>query len=191
MLRANGVEFPFREDSASTTTLVPMSFCRKADIKFHEYPYPSSAQLAVTGQECSLVGSADVDLHLQTVAGEVIIRKVPCEITSAEMEEILLGNDLLNALGVDVANLIISKAGQSFDMGTDEPQTAAPLLDFGENDEAAVRKALEGLVDDALENGLPEEEESRWRKLLQDFADVWRLKMGNDPRARKTPLIHR
>jgi hypothetical protein len=193
-LRANGILHEYIEDSGSTTTLIPHAFAKKAELKIHLYPCPSFGNSSVLKNKVRLIGKSTSTLSLMTLAGQVVIRNVPVEITDDDMEEILLGNDLLKTLGINVTSMVDDRSGKFYDMGFDpndpelEPNLPAAPMEFGENNEEEVRKALHKLVDEALKKGLPEEFESKWRELLQDFADVWRIKMGNDPPAKVPPM---
>lgn len=178
---------PFAADSGATCTLLPMDLCTKANIQVNKYPYPSTAEGAVEGQKIELCGKALADITLVTSAGEVIIRDVPCEVTSDEMSEILIGNDLLKALGINVDQLLSDKAGTETSMNQEGPSIDPPM-DFGETDEKEIREALDKMLANAIESGLPREQSDRWKALLNKYADVFRTRIGNDPPAKVPPM---
>ncbi len=182
---------PFLEDSGSTTTLVSVSFCKEADLIITHYDIPVISDSAVLEGKIPLVGTTTMDVKLGTIAGNVVIRNITAEVTSMEMDEVLLGNDLLRELGIDVREQMADRAGTEYSIFkdvTEEIPDISPTLDFGETNECELREALHQLVEQALENGLPEQYKDKWADLLEEYADVFRLRMGNDPPAKVEPM---
>ena len=165
-----------------------MDQCLKANVKVHKYPFSSSAKLATEVQSVSLVGSVKVTMILQTLVGQVIIHNVPCEVTDAAMDEVLLGNDVLKHLGIDVSGLLAEMGDREVNMDPLGDEMYQEFIDFGETNEAEIRAGIDKMVSEALEAGLPAEKGEDWSSLLHKFADVWRIKLGKDPPARVDPM---
>ena len=51
------------------------------------------------------------------------------------------------------------------------------------------QEGLEGLVSRCLDNGLPVEYEDKMRALVNEFSDVFRVKLCDDPPAKVTPWM--
>jgi hypothetical protein len=83
--------------------------------------------------------------------------------------------------------LVESKAGMEFNMDFDDD--AENNLDFGISSEAEIRLGLDNLLSQAIINGLPSQYEQRWKNLIHEYADVFRLKLGNDPTAKVPPMV--
>ena len=126
-------------------------------------------------------------MELATICGNVTIQNVSIEVTDSDMENILIGDDVLKRLGIDVDGLVDDRGGMIFDMDHD----SNPPMYFGDNDEQVVRDGLLKLLVDAKANGLPEDKSHKWELILKEYADVFRAKLGNDPPAKVPPMLVR
>lgn len=61
-------------------------------------------------------------------------------------------------------------------------------LDFGEDDPEELRKVLKDRIQEAVGSGISSAGEERLRKLLFEYADVFRLKLGKGPPAKVEPM---
>ena len=72
------------------------------------------------------------------------------------------------------------------DEGHEEPEEM--YLDIGENTDEEVREALDNRVSEARQAGLSVKGAERLRKLLETNRQIFRLKLGNDPPAKVSPM---
>lgn len=158
--------------------------CTAIKAKYIEYENKEVCNQTTLDATLCLIGKLTATVELQTDYGPVVIRNVPIEVTDSELDQILLGSDLLEYLDIDVNALLDELAGKEFNMDFD-PNSP---LEFGSNDESLIRAGLSDLVNDALSKGLPECEHDKWHSLLQSHADVCRLKLEDDPPAKVEPM---
>ena len=185
----NGTVFKYTNDSGSTSTLFSLSMAKEAGLVVRRYPEKVRIDLAISGHEGFLVGETTTNMTLKTICGDVNLRNVACVITEDEIDEVLLGDDVLRGLGINVDQLVDSLAGKTVDLQEPgvESDNKEPL-DFGENDETEIRSLLKKLVSDSEKRGLPSDYKAQLDELLQHYADVWRIKLGNDPPAKVAPM---
>jgi len=60
---------------------------------------------------------------------------------------------------------------------------------IGEHVPAEVKPHLERMIQEAVDNGLPEQSKARLTNILEKHADVFRLKLGTDPPVNVAPMI--
>ncbi|GMG18191.1 unnamed protein product [Phytophthora fragariaefolia] len=125
-------------------------------------------------------------LSLMTAAGPVnILQPVACLILDNKEDEFLLGNDVLKALGINVECQLELLAAPTCDDGDDDE--ALPEVVAGDNDAEAARKAVEALVQRALDEGFPADKVERLRTIVYAYA-VWKLVLCNDPPTNVKPM---
>ncbi|EGZ26377.1 hypothetical protein PHYSODRAFT_482594, partial [Phytophthora sojae] len=125
----------------------------------------------------------DVDVVLSTAAGPVHLRRVHCVILDDDEE---LGNPALVSLGIDVdrqMEQLASGGGLDGDDGDDirgDPE-------IGRDSDAEMTEFVNGLLNTAGANGFPEEEMPALRRIVLDYKDMWRSRLGADEPARVKP----
>ncbi|OWY99161.1 hypothetical protein PHMEG_00029891, partial [Phytophthora megakarya] len=142
------------------------------------------------GQPIEVKMTVNLHLKLTTVAGTVRIAKpVECLVIPGDSTEFLLGNDVLTMLGIDVLRqLDLLVANTTRDERDDE---------FDDVDEAQIGSSarlseevlveVEKMVDRAVENGFPKKLVASLHRIATRF-DLWRLRLGDDPPARVSPM---
>ena len=64
-------------------------------------------------------------------------------------------------------------------------------VDIGSHSDVDVRGCLQTMIEEASENGLPNEYKPRLRNLLENYADIFRIKLGSDPPVDVPPMAIR
>ncbi|KAE9267331.1 hypothetical protein PF008_g31381 [Phytophthora fragariae] len=133
-----------------------------------------------------------VNLHLKltTAAGSVRIAKpVECLIIPGDSTEFLLGNDVLNMLGIDVSRQLDPLvANATRDEREDEfDDIHEPQIGSSAGLDADVLAAVEKMIESAVQKGFPKESVPRLRRIATRY-DIWRLRLGDDPPARVPPM---
>ncbi|GMF35689.1 unnamed protein product [Phytophthora fragariaefolia] len=124
---------------------------------------------------------------LHTAAGPVIPVK-PCEVLVIDEheDEFILGDDILNDLGISIERLLEPLAERT-SADDDDPIAFGDDLLTGRKPDEEVRQAVEVMVAKALENGFPPEKEGNLRTIVYMY-DIWRLHLGPDPPVKVPPL---
>ncbi|GMF34898.1 unnamed protein product [Phytophthora fragariaefolia] len=113
-----------------------------------------------------------------------ILKPVPCLILDNEEDKFLLGDDVLKALRIDIERQLELLATPTCDDG--DYDEVGPEVAAGENDAGATQKAVEALIQRALDEGFPAVKVERLRTILFAYY-VWRLVLVNDPPANVEP----
>ena len=145
--------------------------------------------LATSTKKTKLVGEAVVRLEIVTANnGTITIRDAPIWIIEDDMDEILLGDDILVRLGIDVFDQLNRRGGMEIDyLESMETEESFPFL--GGDDEEKITKILVEKVENAVSEGkLPGEMKTKWLDLFMSHKDEFRTIMGHDPPARLAPL---
>ena len=134
-----------------------------------------------------------VNLRLRTKAGDPMTRRRKCLIWDVPSDEIILGSDLLEELGVEPKNaldaLILKKKSVSQknddtdERHTEESVDFVPILN-NQN----IHDGIKNILKTAAENGLPQEWLRRLESLVKKYWNIWRSDLGPDPPARVTPF---
>lgn len=186
MLVLNGkTEFPYVADSGADSTMLSERMLQGLDVEIT--PCRESVQLAVAGSTATIVGYVVLDLSLRTKAGLVHIRGVDCAITSSEMDEVLVGTDVLHRLGINLDEQISLLAVNDLSVDDDFSQEHEDL-ELGPPEEQELLACMRVYLESSIKNGLPEDQISQWSNLLEKSWDCFRLKMGHDPAARILPM---
>lgn len=175
--------YKYLADSGSTHTLLSEKICTEVGAVVKYLKVPEKMDLALEGVQGTCVGTTTVDLEIGTICGNVVVRKVVCDVTDSTLTEILLGNDLLVRLGINVeqqlADLAMEDSGNVLDPV--EEAEESPLI--GEIDKNEIIEQLELRKDCAKEAGLPEEYLKALSDYLNEYWNCFRIRMGNDPPA--------
>lgn len=121
-----------------------------------------------------------VDLDLQTAAGVMHLRDVPCVVMESDEEERLVGRDILSTLGIDIDDMLAQLAVDGMPAEVDDGVAVGddsmdpPVF-------ADIRPELERLVSDAVAKGLDAEHAPMLLVLLLEFPDVWQDSLGGGP----------
>ncbi|XXQ36816.1 Integrase catalytic domain-containing protein [Plasmodiophora brassicae] len=147
-----------------------------------------------------------LDLGLTTTAGELITRRRRCLVWDIPEKEIILGERLLDDLGIHpkkALDVLIKSTPKKGNDVMDEVHNMAnemPPLWEGEEEETedvrigtdstdSLEREMDGMVERALRNGLPQAMGKSLRKLVRRYRDVWRMSIGPDGPARVTPFV--
>ncbi|OWZ15224.1 LOW QUALITY PROTEIN: hypothetical protein PHMEG_00011171 [Phytophthora megakarya] len=127
----------------------------------------------------------ELNLGIRTAVGSIRIAKpVECLIVPGTSAEFVQGNDLLTMLGIDVEkqlDVFVATLCKVNKM-TNEPEIGSSVELNGE-----VRAAIEKIIDKASEKGFPMELVPGLWRIATRF-DIWRLKLGDAPPARISPM---
>ncbi len=61
-------------------------------------------------------------------------------------------------------------------------------INLGDHSEPEVERAIDNLIDRAVEKGLPVAHKSRLSQIVFKYKDIWRVRLGRDPPAKVTPM---
>uniref|UniRef100_H3H259 RNA-directed DNA polymerase n=1 Tax=Phytophthora ramorum TaxID=164328 RepID=H3H259_PHYRM len=189
MVRVNGmVDIPYVPDSGADRAMISRSVVASLaefspDLKLSKLEAPVAVYLA-GGRRIECLEKATVALELVTAAGPVHMRDVVCLVLDSDMEELLLGNDVMKSLGIDVERMIEQLTGASLLEEKDEFPVGDELIPANSGEDGV----LDQLVDEALANGMPGEHVDRLRSLVHEHGDVFRERLGDDPPALVEPL---
>uniref|UniRef100_H3H7X8 RNA-directed DNA polymerase n=1 Tax=Phytophthora ramorum TaxID=164328 RepID=H3H7X8_PHYRM len=189
MVRVNGmVDIPYVPYSGADRAMISRSVVASLaefspDLKLSKLEAPVAVYLA-GGRRIECLEKATVALELVTAAGPVHMRDVVCLVLDSDMEELLLGNDVMKSLGIDVERMIEQLTGASLLEEKDEFPVGDELIPANSGEDGV----LDQLVDEALANGMPGEHVDRLRSLVHEHGDVFRERLGDDPPALVEPL---
>ncbi|KAL3914448.1 MAG: hypothetical protein SGARI_000114 [Bacillariaceae sp.] len=170
-------------DGADRTTI-----CKRfADDNVIEYKLLDKAKRAVTvanEQSVNIVAELveQIDIRMGS-NGNITVRNVPIWIIEEDMDEILLGEDVLIKLGINVRDQLKRRGGIDIDYDASVDDLATyPYL--GGEDEQTLRGIIIDKVD--KECGTVAE---KWKALLLEHLNEFRTTMSNDPAARVKPMV--
>ena len=144
----------------------------------------------------------------------VRIRGIEFLITDQEMNEVLLGRPFLKAIGFnlhqhlrevreivhnqDISNIKTGNAkllamiyrGLAYQSTDDDPIELPEALaaGIGQDSNDSINSTFSKMLGEAKKNGLSKERISRLTGMLEDYRDVFRIKLGPDPPAKVEPL---
>ncbi|KAE8903253.1 hypothetical protein PF003_g12777 [Phytophthora fragariae] len=192
----NGVlELPYCPDSGSDYTVI----CRRhweqlrtmdPSVVAEDLEAPVMNQ-AFGSNWISANKKTKLHLLIHTAAGPVEpVNAVEVLVVEADDDELIVGNDLLNALGIDVDRQLEMLAdrgddetsGDSVSLEADDPPVTA-----SESSDDDIFSAVEGLIARAVEKGFPLDKVEQLRTIVHAY-DVWRLELRADPPANVPPL---
>ena len=197
------VYFPAILDSGAIgVSLIPRSVAQKAmlndpSITLHRLPEPVRLRLGDKETELRATDFVCVNLRLRTKAGELITRKRQCLIWDVPSDEIILGSDLLEELGIEPKTALdalilrtkeVCRVLEDEENGNHEENSEDLFLVMDNKD---IEEGINAMLLAARKNGLPEEWSRKLSRLVRKYADVWRSNLGPDPPAKVTPFVTR
>jgi hypothetical protein len=186
----NGVlEVPFCPDTGSDSNIVSSRIVEELlDLDTTVVPIlleqPVTVQVAGGGRmECH--ESVTVDLCIQTAAGSLQLRNVRCLVLEGQEGELLLGRRTMQEIGIDIDGILEELAGS----GLLDQADLDDLDDLGDDDvlvqpDVEIDDALKHLIEEAMAEGFDPELRDGFERLIYEYADVWRLKIGRDVAAK-------
>jgi hypothetical protein len=120
----------------------------------------------------------DIDMKLETKAGQLILLNQTCIIWDQLNTDFLLGNDILTTLGIDPKNALDALIGNHDTENIDEIEFSH--LEIGEDIDSDIFNLIKSKVNEALSNGLNPKYKSTLIELLISHRDVFRVKLGPD-----------
>jgi hypothetical protein len=195
--------FPAILDSGAIgVSLIPRSIAQKAvlndpSITLQRLPEPVRLRLGDKETELMATDFVCVNLRLRTKAGELITRNRQCLIWDVPSDEIILGSDLLEELGVEPKTALdalilrtkeVCRVLEDEENGNHEEDSQDLILVMDTKD---IEEGINAMLLTARKNGLPEEWSRKLSRLVRKYADVWRSNLGPDPPAKVTPFVTR
>lgn len=147
-------------------------------------PYRLRLEMASSKYSVSTIGHTTTELTLMKEGkkGRIIVKRTPVWIIEDEMEELLIGEDLLKVLGINIGEEIDKRMGNIYDFEFGKEALQYPK--YGGEDPVDIERILLEKVKEAKENGLPESEEGKWLQLLMENTDQFRQTLAFDPQAK-------
>jgi len=138
-------------------------------------------------------------------------------VSDQDADEALLGRPDLKRLGLDTAKLFRTAAAVNngcidFDTDTEEQEKGGKVsrilhngmyhsspdegdiedldhfVEIGPETAEEKKNAIEGKIDEAVQNGISKHGAAKLRKILESYEDVLRVRLGNDPPAKVVPM---
>ena len=152
-------------------------------LDFNTLEFPRKLGLWTEDKFVVAIGEACVDLELVfgDQVGSVIVRNTPILIVDGQSNEILIGDDVLKVLGIDVYSQLTKKIGTDIHFETAELESF-PFLGGDSAEE------IKSILDTKVTAITDEEERGKWRELLYEHLDEFRLTLGHDPPVRVEPM---
>ncbi|KAE9357983.1 hypothetical protein PF008_g2896 [Phytophthora fragariae] len=131
-----------------------------------------------------------MNLRIETDAGPLNLRSVPCLVLDGNEDELLLGRKTMRGIGIDIDRLFeqleggdrVNKAdGDDVSDNDTELHFAVDMED--------IHRHLDRMLDEAREAGYDPSLLEELRALVYEYADVWRVHIGADPAADVGPLV--
>ena len=161
---------------------------KEAQLEYDDLKPPRKIPLASSELSATLIGEATVKIDIHVGDERTItVRDTPIWILQDDMDEALLGDDVLVRLGIDVRVQLGKKGGTDIDyIAAGEEMKSFPHM--GGDCEEKVKKILTRKVEDARSSGMNASDASLWSKLFSDHIDEFRTIMSDDPPACAPPL---
>lgn len=141
------------------------------------------------GDRLPCLRSCQVDIMLGTAAGPVHMRNVDCVVVDDEDDEFLLGNPALISLGINVnRQMELLAAGNADDLPDDGDDILDEDPEVGHDDDDEVNSLIDQIIHEADENGFSQSLMPSLRRVVADYRDLWRLRLGADEPARVEPF---
>ena len=127
-------------------------------------------------------------LILHTTAGPLKTPEVDIYFIDSALD-ILLGDRLLRELGIDIDQQLASLAARELNSSTNEDEIEDPdCIEFGSDDRSVLQSVLHGKVKEAVANGLPIESKKDLVALVNEFEDIFCIKLGPNPPVKVEPV---
>jgi len=176
-------------DSGAEATIVPMRIAQRIlEIDNNVVMSTLDSEVEVelpNGSSDRITYEIILDLVLRSKAGKLMVPSRRCLVWDINSDAILLGDDLLKAIGIDPKSALnsmiahTSAAGKSM-LETDED--CSPVIGISSDDE--IDKALRKMVNDAISDGMSGHMKDPVLKLVMKHKNVWRRSLGPDPPAK-------
>ena len=157
-----------------------------ADDNQIEYETMAQAEkigLASSDLHCTLIGKAtkrlDIRMHNK---GTITVRNTPIWIIREDMDEALLGEDVLIKLGIDVGKQLLMKGGVDIDY-IEDARALESFPYLGGDCEMKIRNILCEKVEEVEAKSMIGFDKDKWLNLLISHMDEFRTIMSNDPPA--------
>jgi len=186
-------------DSGADYTLIPrkvalQAMARDSKLRLEKLSSPVELRLGDHETFTTVHEVITVDLTLQTKAGELVTRKRQCLVWDVESDEILLGNELLQEIGIDPKSALEELIRRKKDASDEETLSYnfSDMVDYepliGEDMPEDIVTGIDDMIQRAVQNGLPQKWIVPLTKLTRKYLNVWRRQMGSDPAAGVTPF---
>ena len=156
---------------------------KEAQLEYKDLKPPKKIPLASSYQSATCIGEVKVRITIHVGEERTItVRDTPIWILKDDMDEALLGDDVLVRLGIDVREQLGKKGGTDIDyIAAGDEMKSFPHM--GGDDEEKIKKVLNKKVDEAMSKGMNVSDGARWITLLLAHVDDFRTIMSNDPPA--------
>ncbi|GMF38689.1 unnamed protein product [Phytophthora fragariaefolia] len=185
---------PFCPDTGSDANIIGRPVLEELRDLVHDLPVervePPLQVVAAGGDMLLCREKLQVDLQIVTAAGPLSLTNIECLVLNALEEGLLLGTTMLQSIGVDLDGVFEQLAQQHIDAAEaeaeDVPSSHVEVLGTAEDDE--VETVLHRLVDEAIEAWFDADRSDELRRIVIDYADVFRLRLDYDETANDEPL---
>jgi hypothetical protein len=211
------LDIPVLLDSGADETCIGKHHLRKilalgGSVTVKNLEQPFSLSVAFSKGAVAVQESAILNLSFITCAGKMKLRNVPASVIIDDtLDELIIGRYLLEKLGLDPTKhlLDLSKEDLTIDC-TDTPSLGngsislllsgdksykeenldpvGPEIDIGVDSTMEIDAAFSLMISKAVEAGFPGESLPKLEELLEEFRDIWRLKLGTDPPVKVPPM---
>lgn len=158
-------------------------------------PVKLSESLACTGADGKLIvvkEAANLRISLRTATGKVrLVQPVECLNIPGDSTEFLMRRDILRVLGIDVdrqvERFVENEMNDANEHEHEHEHDDEPSVGNASGMESELRTATEELISKAVDKGFPQDHVPSLRRIVNRF-DIWRLRLGDDPPARVSPM---
>lgn len=187
------IELPYRADSGSDVNVLPAAALRELE----SCGAPVATTVMATPVYLERVGGdllacragCKIDIMLDTAAGPVHLRNLDCVVVDDDEEEFLLGNPTLMSLGIDVDRQIEQLAvGHVEGVHDGDADDLPEDPELGRDDRSDVDALMDNILIEASDNGFSQSLMPTLRRVVADYRDLWRIRLGTDEPARVEPF---
>jgi hypothetical protein len=172
------VEFLALGDSGASCTTMSRGMAEACGLKW--YSKSVNLQMAVSDQQVTTLGTAMTNLCILT-AKPIWIKRAPIWIVDHPMNEVLIGEDVLLKLNIDVHGLLEKQGGITLEYETGELISEYPLYG-GESEKVLITELMKS-IETAKAKGLPEDNIEKWKNLLLQHVNEFRMTLSFDRQA--------
>jgi hypothetical protein len=155
-------------------------------IQLEELDQPMLIKLGDNQSTVEVFEAFTIDITIFTSKGQRLIRNRRLLIWDIQSDEVILGSDILQSLGIDPYSALHQLTSTDVDINNHQ-KAAGDFLDTSELD--IIRCSIDQAVAKASHAGLDEEWEKRLRNLLHKYTNTFRVKMGADSPACVSPFM--
>ena len=165
-------------DSGASITAISRSMAEESGLTWT--PRNMGLQLAVSDHPAETLGFVETDIQVLTKS-PINVKGITIWVVDQDMQEVLLGDDLLCRLGINVRHLLEDKGGVTLDYPTGEIVSQYPYL--GGEDAGKIKAVLLNCIHKAEQMGLPADRVDKWTSLLMLHLNEFRMTLSHDPKA--------